>query len=300
MSHTVCVLGGTGFIGRALVARLVGDGHAVKVLTRDPARHREMLVLPTLRLVRADVHDPAVLGREFRGCDTVVNLVGILNERGFGGRGFRRVHTDLTEKVVTACKTTGVARYLHMSALNADAERGPSHYLRSKGAAEDLVRRECAAGPAYVIIRPSVVFGPGDSFVQRFARLARRMPGVFPLACANAKFAPVYVGDVVEAIVCCLDRKEVAGRSFELCGPEVLTLAEVVRRAVRTLGLTRRVIPLPRPISRLQAAIMDFVPGKPFSTDNYRSATVDSVCSRDGLGELGIAPTSMRAVLPLY
>ncbi|HEX9772206.1 MAG TPA: complex I NDUFA9 subunit family protein [Steroidobacteraceae bacterium] len=300
MSHTVCVLGGTGFIGRALVARLVADGHAVKVLTRDPARHREMLVLPTLRLVRADVHDPAVLGREFRGCDTVVNLVGILNERGFGGRGFRRVHTDLTGKVVTACKAAGVARYLHMSALNADAERGPSHYLRSKGAAEDLVRRECAAGPAYVIIRPSVVFGPGDSFVQRFARLARRMPGVFPLACANAKFAPVYVGDVVEAIVCCLDRKEVAGRSFELCGPEVLTLAEVVRRAVRTLGLTRRVIPLPRPISRLQAAIMDFVPGKPFSTDNYRSATVDSVCSRDGLGELGIAPTSMRAVLPLY
>ena len=300
MSHTVCVLGGTGFIGRALVARLVADGHAVKVLTRDPARHREMLVLPTLRLVRADVHDPAVLGREFRGCDTVVNLVGILNERGFGGRGFRRVHTDLTGKVVTACKAAGVARYLHMSALNADAERGPSHYLRSKGAAEDLVRRECAAGPAYVIIRPSVVFGPGDSFVQRFARLARRMPGVFPLACANAKFAPVYVGDVVEAIVCCLDRKEVAGRSFELCGPEVLTLAEVVRRAVRTLGLTRRVIPLPRPISRLQAAIMDFVPGKPFSTDNYRSATVDSVCSHDGLGELGIAPTSMRAVLPLY
>jgi NADH dehydrogenase len=300
MSHSVCVLGGTGFIGRALVARLVADGHAVKVLTRNPARNREMQVLPTLRLVRADVHDPAVLGREFRGCDGVVNLVGILNERGFGGRGFRRVHTDLTEKVVTACKAAGVARYLHMSALNADAERGPSHYLRSKGAAEDLVRRECAAGPPYVIIRPSVVFGPGDSFVQRFARLARRMPGVFPLACANAKFAPVYVGDVVEAFVRCLDRKEVAGRSFELCGPEVLALGEVVRRAVRTFGLRRWVIPLPRPISRLQAAIMDFVPGKPFSTDNYRSATVDSVCSHDGLGELGIAPTSMRAVLPLY
>jgi NADH dehydrogenase len=297
MPHTVCVLGGTGFIGSALAARLAVDGHAIKVLSRNPARHRELRVLPTLRLVRADVHDRAVLEHEFRGCDRVVNLVGILNESGFGGRGFRRVHTELTASVVAACRAQGVARYLHMSALNADAARGPSHYLRSKGAAEDIVRRECAAGPQYVIFRPSVVFGPGDSLLNRFARLARRMPGVFPLACADARFAPVYIGDVAEAFARALDGATLAGRTFELCGPGVFTLAEIVRMTAHAAGLRRAVLPLPRPLARLQAAVMDFVPGRPFSTDNYRSASVDSVCSSNGLAELGIAPASLPAML---
>jgi uncharacterized protein YbjT (DUF2867 family) len=297
MPRSVCVLGGTGFIGSALAARLATDGHAMKILSRDPARHRELLVLPTLSLVRADVHEPAVLAREFRGCDVIVNLVGILNERGFGGRGFRRVHTELTEKVVTACKSAGVRRYLHMSALNADAGRAPSHYLRSKGGAEDVIRRECAAGPEFVIFRPSVVFGPRDSLVNRFARLLRLMPGVFPLACADAKFAPVYVGDVVEAFARCLGDPVLARRSFELCGPEVLTLGDIVRLTARASGTKRLILPLPRPLARLQAAIMDFVPGRPFSTDNYRSATVDSVCTQNGFADLGIEPVSLRAML---
>jgi uncharacterized protein YbjT (DUF2867 family) len=297
MPHAVCVLGGTGFIGSALAARLAADGHDIRVLSRDPARHRELGVLPTLRLVRADVHDRSVLEREFRGCDRVVNLVGILNERGFGGRGFRRVHTELTAKVVAACRAQGVARYLHMSALNADATRAPSHYLRSKGAAEDIVRGDCAADPQYVIFRPSVVFGPGDSLVNRFARLLRRVPGVFPLACAHARFAPAYVGDVVEAFARSLDGEAAAGRSFELCGPDVLTLAQIVQMTARAARLRRAIVPLPRPLARLQAAVMDFVPGRPFSTDNYRSALVDSVCTRNGFAELGIEPLSLRAMI---
>jgi NADH dehydrogenase len=297
MPRAVCVLGGTGFIGSALAARLAADGHAIKVLSRDPARHRELSVLPTLQLVRADVHDRAVLEREFSGCDRVVNLVGILNERGFGGRGFRRVHTELTASVVAACRARGVARYLHMSALCADATRGPSHYLRSKGAAEDIVRRDCAEGPQYVIFRPSVVFGPGDSLVNRFARLLKRMPGVFPLACAGARFAPAYVGDVVEAFARTIDGEANAGRSFELCGPDVLTLAELVRMTARAAGLKRAVLPLPWPLARLQAAVMDFVPGRPFSTDNFRSASVDSVCTSNGFAQLGIEPVSLRALI---
>ncbi len=137
MALSVCVLGGTGFIGRSLVARLAADGHRVKVLTRDRAGARDLLVLPTVRLVRADVHDPGVLEREFNGCAVVVNLVGILNERrpGHGSREFRRVHTELPMKVVAACRAAGVQRYLHMSGLKADSARGPSHYLRSKGEA---------------------------------------------------------------------------------------------------------------------------------------------------------------------
>jgi NADH dehydrogenase len=302
--RTICVLGGTGFIGRALVARLVADGHAVKVLTRDRTGHRDLMVLPAVRLVRADVHAPAELEREFAGCDVVVNLVGILNERRLGrgsGAEFRRVHTELPMKVVRACRAAGVRRYLHMSGLKADSRLGPSHYLRSKGKAEDFIRRECALGaPEFVIFQPSVVFGPADEFVNRFAALLAVVPGVMPLACAGARFAPVYVGDVVEAFARCVDRPGVTGGTFQLCGPEVFTLGEIVRDTAAALGLRRWIVPLPAAVSRLQAAIMDFVPGKPFSTDNYLSATLDSVCDCDGLAELGIERNSMRGLVPGY
>jgi NADH dehydrogenase len=303
MALPVCVLGGTGFIGRALVARLAADGHSVKVLARDRTSHRDLLVMPSVRLVRADVHEPAVLEREFRGCEVVVNLVGILNERrlGHGSREFRRAHVELPMKVVAACRASGVRRYLHMSGLKADAEHGPSNYLKSKGEAEDFVRRDCTSGgPEFVIFRPSVVFGPQDEFFNKFASVLRLAPGALPLACADSKFAPVYVGDVVEAFVRCLERRDAAGRTYQLCGPEVVTLGDIVRITAESLGLRRWVIPLPRGAARLQAAIMDYVPGKPFSTDNFLSATVDSVCDRDGLGELGITRTSMRGVVPRY
>jgi len=303
MAASVCVLGGTGFIGREIVARLASRGHAIKVLTRDRTGHRDLLVLPSVRLVHADAHDPATLQREFAGCEVVINLVGILNERrpGHGNREFRRVHTELPMKVVQACKAAGVRRYLHMSGLQADSRRGPSHYLQTKGAAEDYIRRECAAGrPEFVIFQPSVVFGPRDEFINKFASILRIVPGVLPLACADAKFAPVYVGDVADAFVRCVDRRDAAGRTYQLYGPEVVTLGEIVRMTARALGLRRWVLPLPRGIARLQAAMMDFVPGKPFSTDNYLSATLDSVGDRDGLGELGIVRTSMRGVVPKY
>jgi len=303
MAASVCVLGGTGFIGREIVARLASRGHAIKVLTRDRTGHRDLLVLPSVRLVHADAHDPATLQREFAGCEVVINLVGILNERrpGHGNREFHRVHTELPMKVVQACRAAGVRRYLHMSGLQADSRRGPSHYLQTKGAAEDYIRRECAAGrPEFVIFQPSVVFGPRDEFINKFASILRIVPGVLPLACADAKFAPVYVGDVADAFVRCVDRRDAAGRTYQLYGPEVVTLGDIVRMTARALGLRRWVLPLPRSIARLQAAMMDFVPGKPFSTDNYLSATLDSVGDRDGLGELGIVRTAMRGVVPKY
>ncbi|MGI9247026.1 MAG: complex I NDUFA9 subunit family protein, partial [Steroidobacteraceae bacterium] len=299
----VCVLGGTGFIGREIVARLAAAGHEVRVLTRDPAQQPTQAA-SAVRLVRADVHDEAVLTREFDGSDVVINLVGILNERGLGrgsGEEFRRVHTELPMKVVRACKAAGVRRYLHMSGLRADSRSGPSHYLRSKGAAEDFIHAQCADGSLeYVIFQPSVVFGPGDAFINNFAAILRITPGVLPLACAEAKFAPVYVGDVAAAFVACLDRPDVVGRSYELCGPDVATLGDIVRETARVLGLRRFVVPLPRSVSRMQAAVMDFVPGKPFSTDNFLSATLDSVCERDGLAELGLPRTPMRGTIETY
>ena len=305
MGLSVCILGGTGFIGREITARLAAAGHSVKVLTRGAAgpAQRDQRVLPTVRFVHADVHELAALQREFAGCEVVINLVGILNERrlGHGSDEFRRVHTELPAKAVQACKAAGVRRYLHMSGLKADARGGPSHYLRTKGEAEDLIRRECLGGrPEFVIFQPSVVFGPQDEFINKFAMLLRLVPGVLPLACADARFAPVYVGDVAEAFLRCLDRPDVAGRTYQLCGPEIATLGEIVGSTARTLGLRRWIVPLPRCLARLQAAVMDFVPGKPFSTDNYLSASIDSVCECDGLAELGIARTPMRGVVPNY
>jgi uncharacterized protein YbjT (DUF2867 family) len=301
-SARVCVLGGTGFIGQEIVGRLVAAGHDVKVLTRNPAQHQGLRVLPTVRMVRADVHDEARLAVEFAATDVVINLVGILNEKGLGrgnGKEFERVHTELPQKVVRACQAAGVWRYLHMSGLKADSQRGPSHYLKTKGAAEDYIRRECGS-LEYVIFQPSVVFGPGDAFINNFAGILKLVPGVLPLACADAKFAPVYVGDVAAAFVACVDRRDVAGKTYQLCGPDVETLGDIVRETARVLGLKRIVLPLPRSVSRVQAAVMDFVPGKPFSTDNFLSATLDSVCDCDGLAELGITRTPLRGMMQTY
>jgi NADH dehydrogenase len=302
--HRVCVLGGTGFIGTEIVARLAAAGHDVKLLTRNPAQHRNLKVLPSVQMLRTDVHDEARLAQAFDGCDVVINLVGILNESSLGrgsGAEFRKVHTELPQKVVRACRAAGVRRYLHMSGLRADSQRGPSQYLYTKGAAEDYVREYSAAGPPeYVIFQPSVVFGPGDAFVNNFAGILKLTPGVLPLACADAKFAPVYVGDVAEAFIACLARHDVARRTFQLCGPDVATLGEIVRRTAQILGLRRLVVPLPRAASRLPAAIMNFVPGKPFSTDNFLSATLDSVCDCDGLGALGIERTPLWGTMEKY
>jgi uncharacterized protein YbjT (DUF2867 family) len=299
-TYNICILGGTGFVGTRLVTRLSEDGHRVKVLTRNREANRHLLVLPELRLVNADVHDAGQLALQFMGVDVVVNLIGILNERGRSGAGFRHVHTELSRKVLGACRSAGVKRLLHMSSLGAHATDAPSHYLRSKGAAEELIRRECGATLPFVIFRPSVIFGRGDSFINRFARLLRLMPLVFPLARADARLAPVFVGDVVEAFARCVSDTSQDRRSLELCGPEIYTLREILEFTVETLGRRRFVIGLPDFIARLQGLVMDFVPGKPFSTDNFRSLTVDSVCSVNGFAALGIEPHSMRGIVREY
>jgi NADH dehydrogenase len=272
----------------------------VKVLTRDREKHRHLLVLPELRLVNADVHDAGQLASQFMGVDVVINLVGILNERGRSGAGFRHAHTDLAGKVVSACRSAGVKRLLHQSSLGAHATDAPSHYLRSKGAAEELLRRECGTTLPHVIFRPCVIFGRGDSFITRFARLIRAIPMVFPLARATARLAPVFVGDVVEAYLRCLLDPRHDRSALELCGPEVFTLREIVEFTATTLGKRRLVVGLPDWIGRTQAFVMDFIPGKPFSSDNFRSLTVDSVCAQNGFAALGIEPHSMRGIVRQY
>jgi NADH dehydrogenase len=296
----ICVLGGTGFVGTELVTRLVYAGHWVRVPTRNPGRADRLRVLDTAELRQANVHDPRVLSQLFADCAAVINLVGILNERG--RVTFETVHAQLAAKVMTAARAAGVRRVLHMSSLGA-GEHAPSRYLRSKAAAEAAVRalpHPEQPHPSVTIFRPSVIFGAGDALTNRFAGLLRLSAGILPLARAGARFAPISVIDVAEAFVRALDRPASTAAIYELCGPEVLTLEEIVRLTARVAGLPCHILRLPDALARVQGVVMGLLPGKPFSLDNFRSLTLDSVCREDGCAALGIAPRTMLAEIPLY
>lgn len=296
----ICILGGTGFVGRSLASRLVALGHEVRIITRRRERQkRGLLVLPTLYLVQGDVHNPAVLRQHLQGMDVVINLVGILNERGYRGKEFERVHLELPRKIVNACQEVRVGRLLHMSALGASME-APSHYLRTKARGEEVVHSAEKNDFNVTSFRPSVIFGPRDSFINRFAWLMRLSPVFFPLACARTRFQPVYVEDVVTAFTHSLEDHHTFGQRYDLCGPEVYTLHELVSYVAARTGLRRRIIDLNDTMSKMQAACLQFIPGKPFSLDNYRSLQIDSVCEKGFPPIFGIQPASLTSIVPTY
>ncbi len=293
------VLGGTGFVGRTLCARLVqrngGGGGPIVVPTRrlphaGPIRH-----LPTVEPVRADVHDPATLGRLVRGADAVINLVAILHG---SARDFERVHVELPRKLAAACRAAGVRRVLHVSALGVGTG-APSLYLRSKTAGEDVLR---SAGLDLTVFRPSVIFGAEDRLLNLFAALQGLAPLV-PLAGSDARFQPVWVGDVAESIARALDEPASIGQTYECVGPDVLTLSDLVRLAGRWAGHERPQVPLPGFVARLQALAMELAPGEPLmSRDNLLSMQVPNVATGTlpGLQALGIEPAALAAVAPGY
>jgi uncharacterized protein YbjT (DUF2867 family) len=297
--RTICIAGGTGFVGQQIIFSLTHAGHTIRVLTRASSHGNDLKPLPSVEIVVGDVYNPDFLRRSVDGCDDVINLVGILNERGFGGAGFRRAHVEFTAALLRAMAQARVPRLLHMSALNADAERGASHYLRTKGEAEKLIRAAPMALD-WTIFRPSVIFGPRDSLTNRFAALLRRTGGVLPLARAAARFAPVYVGDVATAFTRALRGGATSHQSYELCGPEVLTLEQIVRISAQAAHLPCHIVRLPDALAYLQGAVLQLLPGKPFSTDNYRSLLTDSVCRQDGASQLGLATENLRALAPLW
>ncbi len=295
-NHRICILGGTGFVGHHLVTRLATSGYRCRLLVRRPARHRDLSLVPGTELRRLDIFKTGVLEEQLAGCTAVVNLVGILNEGG--GRTFQRVHVDLVERVLDAAQAVEVTRYLHMSALHAQATRGTSRYLRTKGKGEDLAHAR--TDMRVTSFRPSVIFGPGDGFFNRFATLLKITPGVFPLACPDARFAPVYVGDVVSAMVKALADPGCVGNGYDLCGPRIYSLKELVEYTAGLIGCGTMVMGLPDFGARLQARIFQLLPGKPFTMDNYLSLQTDSICGHDGLAELGIEPQSVEALVPGY
>ena len=293
--NNILILGGSGFVGSALCEALARRGDArITVPTRRSAQAKHLLTLPAVDIVQADVHDDRELARLVAGRDAVVNLIAILHG---DAAAFERVHAALPRRIAQACAAAGVPRIVHVSALGADAQ-APSLYLRSKAAGEAALRE---SGLAATILRPSIIFGPGDSFLNLFAKLQAMLP-IVPLAGANARFQPVWVGDVAEAIIRSLDRPDVAGQTLECAGPTVYTLAELVRLAGRWSGHERPVFALPDALGRVQARLMEWLPGEPLmSRDNIDSMRVPNIASGEcaGLEQLGIEATALEAIGPL-
>lgn len=287
------VLGGGGFVGRHIVARLVAAGHRVIVPTRRREDAKHLILLPTVDVLEADIHDPRALDSLFVGATAVINLVGILNEDG--ANTFERAHVDLPRKVVAACHAAGVARLLHMSALGADPA-GPSRYLKSKAAAEAIV---AASGLKWTMFRPSVIFGREDAFLNLFARLSRALP-VVVLATPNSRFQPIYVEDVAHCFVQAVGDDLTHHARYDLCGPTAYTLRDLVRYVGEVAGAVRPIVPLGPGLSRLQATMLEHLPGKLMSRDNLLSAQKDNVCDCPFPAVFGIAPTALEVIAPQY
>lgn len=295
--NDILILGGSGFVGGALCERLVrrhdGGGLRLTLPTRRREHARRLQLLPTVDVQEADVHDDATLARLVAGRDAVVNLVGILHG---SEKDFERAHVALPRRLAQACKAAGVARLAHVSALGA-APDAPSRYLRSKAAGEAALRESFAGA---VVLRPSVMFGDGDRFMRRFAQIQLVSP-FMPLAGAQARFQPVWVEDVAEAIVRALDDPLAAGKTFECAGPRVFTLAQLVRLAGRWSGHERPIVPLPGLLATVEALVLECLPGEPLmSRDNLRSMQVANVASGKlpDLAALGIAAQDIDAVVP--
>jgi NADH dehydrogenase len=293
----VLLLGGSGFVGRSLAQRLIErhPGVTVVVPTRRLAHTQAIRHLPGVEPVQADVHDAGSLARLARGCDAAVNLVAILHG---SAAEFERVHARLPATLAAALRAAAVARLVHVSALGASRD-APSSYLRSKAAGEDALR---SAGLALTLLRPSVIFGAHDRFLNLFAGLQALAP-IMPLAQRDARFQPVWVEDVAGAIVRALEQPAAIGQVYECTGPQVYTLGELVRLAGRWSGHERAQIGLPHWAGQLQALALEWLPGVPLmSRDNLASMRVPSVSSGTlpGLRELGIEPAALEAVAPGY
>lgn len=315
----VTIFGGSGFVGRHLVNKLASDGWRVRVAVRDVEAAKFLKPLGDLgqiSVVAANLLNDDSVARAVENADAVVNLVGILHESGKAT--FQAIHAEGAGRIARAAKAAGAGTLVHMSALGASRE-SPAAYARSKAEGEEQVR---AAFPEAVIMRPSVIFGPEDAFYNRFAAMARLLP-LLPYFASDApalkrdggglptldlfgeggpKFQPVYVGDVADSFVKALDDPQLAGKTFELGGPQVLTLRDVMRQVSHETRRHRPVVPVPMWVARLQAAFLQFLPNPPLTPDQVRLMQTPNVVSGDfpGLADLGIAPEPAEAILPQY
>jgi uncharacterized protein YbjT (DUF2867 family) len=301
---TVSLIGGSGFIGRRVVSKLVKKGYGVRIATRK-REHAQHLILLPVDVLEVDVHNPAALARFLTHTDVVINLAGILHSRRHWRNPscqsytpeFAKIHVELPKKIIAACRAKQIQRLLHVSALGADPN-GPSMYHRSRADGEAVVRS--AVDLDATIFQPSVVFGPGDRFLTLFAHLQRFFQ-IIPLASAQTRFQPIYVDDVAQAIVQAIDLNAAIGATYALGGPRIYTLKELVRIAGRAIGKPRPILPLPLWMARLQALCFEWLPGTPLMTrDNLDSMQVDNILSVPMAPELNMMPVSLETIAPVY
>jgi uncharacterized protein YbjT (DUF2867 family) len=296
----VLLLGGSGFVGTYIVNRLSQRGVEVTVPTRRRERTKALIMQPNVEMPEISIASEEALVSLMQGKDAVINLVGILHSRDVVlpySKDFAEAHVELPKKIVAACKKAGVRRLVHMSALGADA-RGPSEYLRSKGDGEAVVMG--ARGDLDVtVFRPSVIFGLGDSFLSMFAGVLRKLP-FFPLGFGHARFQPVWAADVADAFVDSLGDVSTFGQAYDLAGPRVYTLRELVDYTAQLVGSNARVIPLSEGWAYLQAGLMWLAPQPLMSPDNLRSMEVDNVCGSGCNPPPGWKPTALEAIAPAY
>jgi nucleoside-diphosphate-sugar epimerase len=285
--ENIIILGGSGFIGRQLAFALANRGCTVTIPCRRPHRNKALLVHPNIRIVEADVFDLDQLDKLCQNQHAMINLIGILHERK--RNDFRRVHVDFIKTLVDACTRHNIKRFLHVSALGASQATGSSRYLRSKGEGENLLHTFGQKDLQVTSFQPSVVFGKNDQFINRFAGILRLCVGFFPIACGHSKLAPVYVGDLVEKIANSIEDKSAHSQRYTVCGPEVFSLKQILELLARTMGSSCRIVALGNTASKLQALVLQNLPGKLFTMDNYRSLQTPNVCEE---GEL--CTTSLR------
>lgn len=287
----ILILGGSGFVGRAICSKLVAGGHSITVPTRKRDNARALFPLPSVTVVEADVYDANALAQLVRSKDAVINLVGILNGN------FERAHVTLTANAVAACKTAGVSRYVQMSALGA-SENGPSAYQRSKAKADAIVR---ASGLDFTIFAPSVIFGRGDSFLTKFASMIGFLPPLVPMMLpgASARFQPVWVDDVARAFVASVNDESTYGQRYELVGPKVYTLKELIVYVMKLSHRKHMIIGLPGFVTSMLASVLQYVPTQPLTPDNVKSMSVDNVSAAPFPKFAGHA-TALEDVVPSY
>ena len=292
---TVTVLGGSGFVGSSVVARLDQAGYKVKVLTRRREQAKHLILLPKVQVVECDIHDQSALRTQLQGSDIVVNLIGILHQTR--DNGFEKMHHQFPRRVAQLCEELGIPRLLHMSALQASTS-APSEYLRTKAAGDQAVM-EYSKKLNVTIFRPSVIFGTRDRFINLFAKLIQWIP-VLVLAMPQAKFQPIWVEDVAAAMVNAVDESATYGKIYELGGPAIMTLQQIMEAVMKTIHVQRPIIGLGLKMSLLQGSFMQLLPIKLISRDNVKSMQVDNVCQQPMANELRVVPTDMFAVISGY
>lgn len=298
-SRLVTIFGGSGFLGRVIVRVLADEGWRIRAAVRRPNTANYLRPagrVGQIQIMKANVRDADAVSAAMRGADAVINLVGILHESG--AQRYRALHVEAAARIAEASARHGVARLVHVSSLGAGKDAA-AHYFRTKAEGEDAVR---AAFPEATIVRPSLVFGPDDDFFNRFASLARMLPALPLIGGGRMRFQPVYVGDVAAAVSRLLKDSRTAGKTYELAGPEVLTMRDVLALVLRETHRKRLLVPIPFWLARIQGALLGLLPSPMLTLDQVRMLETDNVASEGtpGLRDLGIVPTAAEAILPTY